>query len=152
MTKLKTLFIFGFIVFIQINSQAQSAISQTIRATNIIQRFSQGTLTTGDMIVSLPTSERPEIEGNTYWDEHWSKTAILLYDREQLIEGHITRYDIYKDEFEFRLDKNVVKVLPGKMVNNIVWIDSLKESPRYLINAKEYKEDGVPMIGFLEVL
>jgi hypothetical protein len=55
------------------------------------------------------------------------------------------------DEFEFLTDKQI-KVLPGSKVKNITWMDSATEIKRFLVNAKEYTTEGVPLTGFFEVL
>ena len=99
----------------------------------------------------IPADATGEVVGDTYWDIHWSESAVLLEDNDKIIEGYVTRYDIQKDEFEFKVN-NGVKVISGNLVKNVAWLDSLVRSPRYLVNAKGYRKDGVPLTGFFEVL
>ncbi|NJN43124.1 MAG: hypothetical protein HC811_13755 [Flammeovirgaceae bacterium] len=123
-----------------------------MRANNILYRYSQlQTGQGGGVIMNLPSSDVPEIIGNTYWDNRWSKSSLLLYKNEELVEGYLIRYDIYKSEFEFRIN-NDVKVLKGSFVKNMVWLDSITERPRYMVNGKDFREEGVSVSGFLEVL
>ncbi|MBL7843656.1 MAG: hypothetical protein JNK44_07315 [Cyclobacteriaceae bacterium] len=128
-------------------------ISKSVRANNIITSFSQFNqrLPVGQILTGMSTPSVSEIVGNPYWDTHWGKSSLLLYKNDELVEGYVTRYDIYKDEFEFRLT-NDVRVMSGSKVKNVVWIDSVTNKPRYLINGREYKEDGAPLSGFVEVL
>lgn len=132
---------------------AQGEISKTVRANNIITRFSQlnQRLTVGDVIVGMQSNDAHEIIGDTYWDKHWGKSSLLLYKNDELVEGYVIRYDIYKNEFEFLIQKDV-RVLQGTRVKNIVWIDSISNQTRYMVNAKDYLENDVPLIGFFEVL
>lgn len=128
-------------------------ISKSVRANNIITSFSQFNqrLPVGQILTGMSTSSESEIVGDPYWDNHWGKSSLLLYKDDELVEGYITRYDIYKDEFEFKLS-NDIRVMNGSKVKNIVWIDSLTNKTRYLVNGKEYKEEGISLTGFLEIL
>lgn len=142
-----------FLLAIQHPALSQEDISKAVRANNMMFRFSQvgGMMKVGDIIQGMPSSDAPEVLGDTYWDKHWAKSSLLLYKNDGLIEGFMTRYDIHKDEFEF-LVQNDVKILKGTAVKNIVWLDSLTSLPRFMINAKGYTEEKVPLAGFIEVL
>ncbi len=128
-------------------------ISKSVRANNIITGFSQFNqrLPVGQILTGMSSTTTSEVVGNPYWDIHWGKSSLLLFKNDELIEGYITRYDIYKDEFEFKLLDDV-RVLVGNKVSNVVWIDSLTNKPRFLINARDYTEDDIPLSGFLEIL
>ncbi len=90
--------------------------------------------------------------GDTYLSENWTRSSVLLYRDEKLLEGYLTRYDISEDMIQFKT-KNGVKVLNGSNVKSLVWMDTVTKVRRYLINAKEFKdEDGTPFTGFFEVL
>lgn len=139
---------------LQLQAQGPVEITKTYRAATFLTRYTQlGTnFTAGDIITSMPLSYQPvEVKGDSYWDNHWGKSSLLLYKNDELIEGYATRYDILKDEFEFKLQQDV-RVLGGNKVKNIVWIDSVTNKDRYLVNGREYYEDGAPLSGFVEVL
>jgi hypothetical protein len=125
------------------------AINQSFRATSILTRSAK--IGTGDLIVGIPSERASDVIGDSYWDIHFGPSAILLYEKEKLVEGYFTRYDVQNDEFEFLTDKQI-KVLPGSKVKNIAWMDSVTEIKRFLVNAKEYTTEGVPLTGFFEVL
>ena len=130
----------------------QNTASQTVRATNTLMRIGSGnSFSAADMIQMMPPSNVSGVDGNSYWDEHWGASSILLYDKPALSEGWYTRYDIRTDEFEFMVNKQV-KVAKGSFIKNVVWIDSLSQKSRFLVNAKDYRLEGVPLIGFLEVI
>jgi hypothetical protein len=147
----------GFILLVvlipAVGQKPDNEVSKTVRANNIITSFSQfnQNLPVGQILTGMSTPSDSEIVGDTYWDGHWGKSSLLLYKNDQLIEGYITRYDIYKDEFDFKLQDDI-RVLNGSKVKNIVWIDSVTNKTRFLVNAREYTEDNVPMVGFLEIL
>ena len=135
------------------SAQSSSAISKTIKANTVLTRLSTnpGALNTGEMIAWPQSSTPAEVIGDTYWDAHWGNTTVLMYENEKLVEGYLTRLDIQKSELEFKFDKQI-KVLPGNMIKNVVWIDSVTKFPRYLVNAQDYTVENVPLVGFLEVL
>lgn len=128
-----------------------ATINNNVRAANILTRMGSYRMTPGDMTFPITSSRTTQIIGDTYLDLHWAQSSLLLYTKDQLIEDYLTRYDIKNNEFEFRL-QNGVRVLPGSKVKNMVWVDSLTKTPRYLINAQDYVNDGVPLAGFFEVL
>jgi hypothetical protein len=125
------------------------AINNNFRATNIMMRTTK--MSSADLIMGIPSSHESSVIGDSYWDTHWGASALLLYDKDQLVDGHLTRYDIKNDEYEFLINKQV-RVLPGIKVKQAVWLDSLTQSKRFLVNAKEYTTDGVPLTGCFEVL
>lgn len=45
-----------------------------------------------------------------------------------------------------------VSMIPGLRVQNIVWIDSEHNVPRYFVNGMDFKLEGSPISGFFEVL
>ena len=150
---MKILTYFTFFSFIlHFGSYAQSpTINNNVRAANILTRMGSYRMTPGDMTFPITSSRTAQIIGDTYLDLHWAQSSLLLYSKDQLVEDYLTRYDIKNNEFEIRL-QNGVRVLPGSKVKNMVWVDSLTKTPRYLINAQDYVYDTVPLAGFFEVL
>lgn len=99
--------------------------------------------------VPLPTAA---LVGDSYLNENWTRSIVLLYRDEKLLEGYLTRYDISEDMIQF-ITKNGIKVLNGASVKSLVWIDTVTNVRSYLINAKGYKDEkGTPFSGFFEVL
>jgi hypothetical protein len=130
----------------------QNSASQTVRATNTLMRIGSGnSFSPTDMIQMMPSSSVSTVDGNPYWDERWGASSVLLYDKPTPNDGWYTRYDIRSDEFEFLVNKQI-KVAKGSVIKNVVWVDSLTQKTRFLVNAKDYKLDGVPLLGFIEVL
>jgi hypothetical protein len=134
-------------------TNAQSDLINSTRANNLAFRLNNmgGMLKSGDVITGLPSSYSSEIVGDVYWDKHWGKSSILMENRTDPVEGYLTRYDIQKNEFEFLLESNV-RVLSGSKIVDMIWIDSLSGTTRYLVNAGKFKENGVPLTGFMELL
>jgi hypothetical protein len=92
------------------------------------------------------------VVGNSYLNEHWNRTALLLYDNEKLVEGYSARYEISNDHFEIQTAGGL-KILNGKKVRSFVWVDSTTHAPHYFVNAQDLRdENDVPLPGFFEVL
>jgi hypothetical protein len=155
--RIKSLFkkqlVFYFILMASFQVQGQEVLTPAVRANNFNWRLQQlgGQLRSGDMISGFSSYDAPDVVGDTYWDKHWGQSSLLMTNRTEAIEGYFTRYDIYKDEFEFNMS-NGVKVLQGALVKDMIWLDSLTGATRVLINAREFTEEGTKVAGFLEVL
>jgi hypothetical protein len=135
-----------------VNCFAQgSVIPSNVRAVNTIERLTDSNgLGNNEMLYGIPLPEGKVI-GDTYLSTEWKKSVILLYDNNKLIEGFPVRYDIKSDDLEVK-SRTEVKVLEGRKVKSFMWIDSSRSEPYYFINAKDFKQDGVPLTGFFEVL
>lgn len=134
------------------HAYGQAVLPPNIRATNTLEKlFDLDGLGMGDMLYGIPLPEG-RLVGDTYLNSVWNKSTLLLYEKEQLLEGYPIRYDIYADELEVKA-KNGIKVLKGNKVKSFVWIDSATQKPGYFINARGFKNsDNVPATGFFEVL
>jgi len=135
-----------------LNCYAQgSVIPSNVRAVNTIERLTDSNgLGNNEMMFGIPLPEGKVI-GDTYLSTEWKRSVILLYDKNKLIEGFPARYDIKADELDVK-GASGVKVLEGRKVKSFMWMDSSRTDPYYFVNAKEFKVDGVPLIGFYEVL
>lgn len=128
-----------------------SVIPPNVRATNTIERLTDSNgLGNNEMMFGIPIPEGKVI-GDTYLSTEWKKSVILLYEKGRLIEGFPVRYDIKSDELDVK-GRSEVKVLEGRKVKSFMWIDSTRTEPYYFINARDFKEEGVPLVGFFEVL
>ena len=129
------------------------ALQRTIRATNIAELFSKRpNFIGGNQVFGIPP-EPKRLIGNYYLDPKWNKASILLYRENEIMEGYFVRYNIASNNFELRgEDSEQVTVLPGLRVQNIVWVDSEFNVPRYFVNGMDFKDEGVPISGFFEVL
>ena len=137
---------------VSLNSYAQGrVIPSNVRAVNTIERLTDSNgLGNNEMMFGIPLPEGKVI-GDTYLSTAWKRSVILLYDKNKLIEGFPVRYDIYADELDVK-GASGIKVLEGRRVKSFMWIDSSRTEPYYFINAKDFKVNGVPLIGFYEVL
>lgn len=132
-------------------AQPGSVIPPNVRAMNTIERLTDSNgLGTNEMMYGIPLPEEKVI-GDTYLNTEWKRSVILLYENNKLLEGYPIRYDIKADELGVKT-VNGVKVLSGRNVKSFTWIDSLRSEPYYYINAKEYRNDGIALAGFFEVL
>jgi len=134
-------------------SAVAQSVQQTLRAQDMAHRLkmSTGVINANDLMIGFDNSTPGGLVGDPYVDKHWAVTSVQLIGESKLIEGYLTRFDISSNELEFKFEKGV-KVLPGKQIDNIVWIDSISSVPRYLINGKDFKMNDAAVDGFLEVL
>ena len=127
------------------------AINNNVRASNLLNRFTEYRLTPGEMAIGISTPREVKVIGDVYLDIHWGKSSIEVFNSDKLIEGYFTRFDIKNNEVEFQIDRSV-RVLPGNKVKSVVWIDSITQQPRVIENASKYVFNEVPINGFLEIL
>lgn len=130
-----------------------AALQKTIRSTNIINLLNaRPNFIGGNMIYGIPP-EPKKLEGNTYLDLKWNMATILLYRDQQLLEGYRARYNILSNMFELmEPTNNQITSMPGLRIQNIVWMDSSYNVPRFFVNGMDFKEEGTPISGFFEVL
>jgi hypothetical protein len=126
-------------------------VNNNVRAANLLNRFGSYRMTTSDIMFPISSGEGSKTIGDVYLDSRWSQSSLLLYDGNKEVNDYLIRYDIKKNEFEFRLQGGV-KVLPGKNVKNMIWIDSLTKSSRQINNCRDYTLNEIPLDGFFEVL
>lgn len=136
--------------FAYFKSLSQSTIDKYVRANNAINQMNNNNMKQGDIIYQVRSSESSEWIGDSYFDSHWAKSSILLNDG-RLIEGKLTRYNVRLNEFELQIAENV-KILSGSLVKNVVWIDSLDGSTRYLVNTKDFNFEDSKLNCFMELL
>lgn len=129
-----------------------AALQKTIRATNVSRLLTERPNMIGNTLYGIPP-EPKKVEGNFYLDNQWNVASILLYRDQAVLEGFRVRYNINSNMFELmEPEKNLVSVMPGLRIQNIVWMDSSYKVPRYFVNGMDFMEDGVPISGFFEVL
>ncbi|WP_297337438.1 carboxypeptidase-like regulatory domain-containing protein [Algoriphagus sp.] len=130
-----------------------SALQKTIRSDNVIRLINERpNFLGGNMVYGIPP-EPKKVEGDNYLDRKWNTASILLYRDQQMLEGFRVRYNITSNMFELmEPENNLVSILPGLRVQNIVWVDSTYRVPRYFVNGMDFLEDGSPISGFFEVL
>jgi hypothetical protein len=130
-----------------------AALQKTIRSNNIINLLNaRPNFIGGNMVYGIPP-EAKKLEGNTYLDLKWNMATILLYRDQQLLEGYRARYNILSNMFELmEPTANQISTMPGLRIQNIVWMDSSYNVPRFFVNGMDFKDEGSPISGFFEVL
>ncbi|GMQ27591.1 carboxypeptidase-like regulatory domain-containing protein [Algoriphagus confluentis] len=144
----------GVIRMVKFGSEGTgAALQKTIRSANVSRLLvERPNFIGGNMFYGIPP-EPKEVVGNFYLDTKWNLASILLYREQQVLEGFRVRYNINSNMFELmEPENNLVSVMPGLRIQNIVWMDSAYKVPRYFVNGMDFKEDGAPISGFFEVL
>lgn len=148
---LSKLFLLVSVTLISTNSFGQAAIPPQLRAENTLDRISsKNSLSGSDILYGLPVPPG-SIIGDNYLNKEWNQATFLLYQSEKMIEGYPAKFDIQSDLFEVKTN-NGIKILDNSKVKNVVWIDSLTSVPHYFVNGKEYRIEGVPSSGILEIV
>jgi hypothetical protein len=147
---MKKLYILTLII-LPVGAYCQSAIPLNIRAQITAERLSsQNWEKVGNSIVGIPIPPG-DVVGDVYLDSKWNLGSIMVDEKKTLVEGYPMKYDLKSQNIEIKTSSGI-RVLGVKNVAHMVWLDSITRQPRYFVNAARYKEDGVPMIGLMEVL
>jgi hypothetical protein len=144
----------GDIYMVRFGSEGTgAALQKNIRSNNIMRLLNERpNFVGGNMIYGIPP-EPKKVEGNNYLDTKWNAASILLYRNQEMMEGFRVRYNIISNMFELmEPENNVVSVLPGLRIQNIVWMDSTHQVPRFFVNGMDFRDEGAPISGFFEVL
>lgn len=129
----------------------QTAIPGNIRAQISVERLStQNWERLGNSIVGMPIPPGGVV-GDVYLDSKWNMGSVMVADKNSAIEGFLMKYDLKAQNIEIKTASGI-RVLDVKNVGHLVWLDSITRQPHYFVNGAKYKDDGVPMIGLMEVL
>lgn len=129
-----------------------AALQKSIRATNVSRLLVERPNLIGNTIYGI-APEPKKVEGNFYLDSKWNLASILLYCDQKVLEGFRVRYNINSNTFELmEPEGNLISTVAGLRIQNIVWMDSAYKVPRYFVNGMDFKDEGVPISGFFEVI
>lgn len=103
----------------------------------------------GGFVSQLPPAPS-EPKGDVYMNSDWSVADLTLYNDTELKDLRV-RLDLSKNEFEINHDGKV-KVLEGTRVKNFSLLSAQTGKRETFQNAKTFKVDGVPIIGFLRAV
>jgi len=135
-----------------LRAQQTSAIPNTLRISGTIDRILARNNYQNGQLMYIITPEPGKVIGDGYLHTYWSTGAILLNDKDQIIEGYPLRYDILNDELEIRSNAGV-KALKSNRVKSFVWLDSLSNTAHYYISTSGYIAEGKDKPkGFLQIL
>lgn len=144
----------GVIPLVKFGSEGTgAALQKTIRSANVSRLLvERPNFVGGNMFYGIPPAPK-EVVGNFYLDTKWNLASILLYRDQEVLEGFRARYNINSNQFELmEPENNLVSVMPGLRVQNIVWMDSAYKVPRYFVNGMDFRDEGAPISGFFEVI
>jgi hypothetical protein len=128
----------------------QKAVPQQMRAQHTLDRMAEGGVGSSDLLYGVPGAPG-RLVGDFYLDKKWNRGSIMLIDTEAMIEGYPIKYDLKSHTVEI-LTKSSIKILDVKKVKSLVWLDSLTQRPTYFVNGADYKDEGTPLNGLLEVV
>ncbi len=140
-----------FVLICNTQSYGQWAIPWQMRGETTLDHLLNGNgLTKTDILnATLALNSIPSVD--SYIDQKWNNCSFLLFESEKLIEGYLAKYDLRANTLILK-SKNGIRLIEVKKIKSIIWLDSLTHTPRYFINAKDYKEESTPLTGLLEVL
>lgn len=133
-------------------SAFSQAMPQNVRAQFTMDRIATtnfGRLdNTGIMTMPAPPGG---VIGDVYLDSKWNKGSLMIKGKNTMVEGYFLKYDLKTQNLEIRTSTGI-RLLDVRSIGHMVWLDSLTGVPHYFVNAANYKEDGVPLVGLLEVV
>lgn len=148
---MKVFYILSMLLICDYSAYSQWAVPANMRAENTLDRLSdKNGLSNSDILYGIPLPPG-NVVGDVYFDKKWNAGSIMLYETETLIEGYPMKYDVKSEVLEIK-SKAGVKILDTRKIKSLVWKDSLTNIPHYFINGAEFKLEGVPVKGLLEVL
>jgi len=103
----------------------------------------------GGMITTKPLSSN-EIEGSTYIDDNWNVGSIYFNGDYYAVDKPL-RYDLQNNLVEIRFE-DVIKAISSTEVTKFEWIQSSTGEKQYFVNMRDFKLNGVPLVGMGELL
>jgi hypothetical protein len=105
----------------------------------------------GGLVETRKLEKSSVVEGSFFINNDWTVGNVILYNG-KAIKGMPLKYNL-RDEVLLLLDKNQVsRLLRDDQIEKFEWFDSEKDKNMLFINCLEYELNGVPMVGFLELL
>jgi hypothetical protein len=147
--------IFGAIVCITVvfcfqQGLAQFAVPSQMRSQIAMDQLRGGaTNQVNNVVYGLPAPPG-RVVGDEYLDTKWNVGNVMMQSGD-ILERYKVRYDLKGQLLEIESMQGV-KLLDYKLIKSIVWLDSETQATRVFVNAAAYKDEGVPLIGILEVL
>ena len=88
--------------------------------------------------------------GTYFYNEAWKAGTVYMIN-DVVIKGHEIRFDVQKNHLEIR-DKHQVRVCAFYKIDRFNILNSLSDTLEFISANKFNFEDGIPIIGFFEVL
>lgn len=105
----------------------------------------------GGIVETRELEKSSIVEGSFFINNNWSVGNVSLYSG-KAIKGMPLKYNL-RDEVLLLLDENQVsRLLRDDQIEKFEWFDSEKNKNVLYTNCLDYELNGVPMVGFLEVL
>ncbi len=146
----------ALLVSIVVNAQQTTAVEdfQRLRSEMALKNLSErGVRFEASWATFEGTPPPPgETIGDTYLETSFSPGNVILKDKERMLENFRIRYDIHRDEMEFKTN-NGVRVLPGAKIKSFVMLDSLSGKRRYFMRGNVLSSSrDLLHDGFFEIL
>ena len=93
----------------------------------------------------------PGVVGDPYYSKRWNPGTITIYRDNKTFKLPGIKYDMVNFGVDALLD-NQIKSLDGNLVKSFEYADSISRLPHRFVNGKDFTRDGVPVLGFLEIL
>lgn len=105
----------------------------------------------GGIVETRELEKSSVVEGSFFINNNWSVGNVILYNG-KAIKGMPLKYNL-RDEVLLLLDKNQdSRLLRDDEIEKFEWFDTEKNKSVLFMNCLDYELNGVPMVGFLEVL
>ena len=124
------------------------AIPPQTRSQIALEQLSTGNLNPMDNIVYGLPAPPGEVLGDVYIDPNWQMGNVMLTSG-VVLERYNLRYDLKSQMLEIQTSI-AVKVLDYKQIKMVVM--QYPGKARFFVNAGDFRLEGVPLVGILEVM
>jgi hypothetical protein len=130
-------------------SVAQSALPNQLQAANTMERMGSG-IDKADLMFGIPLPPGKTI-ADFYLTKYWNVSSILLYGSEKPIEGLGIKYDAKNEWIEIST-RSGVRILDCNQIKKLICIDSITGRTTHFINAREFAQAEIQLMGLVEFL
>ena len=96
---------------------------------------------------SLPP---PGVEGSTFYNDDWYLGEITFITG-KIYKDYFIRYDIASGMIETKKNNKIVS-FHGEDIQKFYWYNDYSQQKQNFISSKNYKDSGIPLIGFFELV
>ena len=105
----------------------------------------------GGVIETVNLEKSSVIEGSFFINDDWSVGDVLLYNGKAITSMPL-KYNL-RDEMLLLLDANQIsRVIRDDEIEKFEWFDVRKRQNKLFVNCLNYKLEGVPIVGFFEIV
>jgi hypothetical protein len=128
-------------------SQSNNSVPDNVRAANAVDAIIDFTVSPGFLLYGIPEVSG-EVVGSAYLNNEWKKCTLKHVGKNKEFIIPECKVNLYSNQIEVNYN-NAMRAIDGFKVESFVLTN---EGEQVYKNASAFKINGVPQVGFLEVL